>query len=219
MQPVKAGQIVRTYSAVIERCSETGLLVGHVPGFPGAHSQGATLDELQANLQEVIAIAAGGRRAEPGERFRRPAADRCSGLNVGSTPVLKPAEVVGILRKLGFEPVRQRGSHLQFRDACGRGTAASSDRQGHRHDHGGIPWLPLNLAAAHSPGGTALEAYRMALDHQVGIGDAERLQVGDGVGSALVFLDDVVHLQGPLVRGLLSNSRAPQHSQRPRAHR
>ena len=56
MQPVKAGQIVRTYSAVIERCSETGLLVGHVPGFPGAHSQGATLDELQANLQEVIAI-------------------------------------------------------------------------------------------------------------------------------------------------------------------
>ncbi len=56
MQPVKAGQIVRTYSAVIERCSETGLLVSHVPGFPGAHSQGATLDELQANLQEVIAM-------------------------------------------------------------------------------------------------------------------------------------------------------------------
>jgi len=43
-------------------------------------------------------------------------------LNVGSTPVLKPWEVVGILRKLGFELVRQRGSHLQFRDARGRGT-------------------------------------------------------------------------------------------------
>ena len=56
IQSVKAGQIVRSYSAVIERCSETGLLVGHVPGFPGAHSQGATLDELQANLQEVIAM-------------------------------------------------------------------------------------------------------------------------------------------------------------------
>jgi len=41
-------------------------------------------------------------------------------LNVGSTPVLKPSEVVGILRKLGFEIVRQRGSHLQFRDARGR---------------------------------------------------------------------------------------------------
>ncbi len=56
MQPVKIGQIVHTYSAVIERCRETGLLVGHVPGFPGAHSQGATLDELQANLQEVIVM-------------------------------------------------------------------------------------------------------------------------------------------------------------------
>jgi predicted RNase H-like HicB family nuclease len=28
--------------------------VGWVPGFPGAHSQGATLDELRANLQEVV---------------------------------------------------------------------------------------------------------------------------------------------------------------------
>jgi predicted RNase H-like HicB family nuclease len=27
---------------------------GYVPGFPGAHSQGKTLDELQVNLREVI---------------------------------------------------------------------------------------------------------------------------------------------------------------------
>lgn len=45
---------MHTYTAVIERCTDTGLYVGHVPGFPGAHSQGATLDELHANLQEVI---------------------------------------------------------------------------------------------------------------------------------------------------------------------
>jgi len=45
-----------TYTAVVERCSETGLYVGYVPGFPGAHSQGATLDELNANLREVIAM-------------------------------------------------------------------------------------------------------------------------------------------------------------------
>ena len=45
---------MHTYTAVIERCSNTGLYVGHVPGFPGAHSQGASLDELHANLQEVI---------------------------------------------------------------------------------------------------------------------------------------------------------------------
>ncbi len=42
------------YTAVIERDPDTGLLVGYVPGFAGAHSQGATLDELQRNLHEVI---------------------------------------------------------------------------------------------------------------------------------------------------------------------
>ncbi len=35
-------------------CSETGFYVGYVPGFPGAHSQAETLDELNQNLQEVI---------------------------------------------------------------------------------------------------------------------------------------------------------------------
>ena len=45
---------MKTYTAVVERCSETGLYVGYVLGFPGAHSQGATLDELKQNLQEVI---------------------------------------------------------------------------------------------------------------------------------------------------------------------
>lgn len=48
--------VVRVYSAVIERCPQTGLFVGFVPGFSGAHSQGATLDELNRNLQEVIAM-------------------------------------------------------------------------------------------------------------------------------------------------------------------
>jgi hypothetical protein len=34
---------------------------------------------------------------------------------VGQLPVLSPREVIGILRALGFEEVRQRGSHKQFR--------------------------------------------------------------------------------------------------------
>lgn len=42
------------FTAVVERCFETGLFVGYVPGFPGAHSQGASLDELNENLREVI---------------------------------------------------------------------------------------------------------------------------------------------------------------------
>jgi predicted RNase H-like HicB family nuclease len=45
---------MKTYTAVVERCADTGFFVGYVPGFPGAHSQGASLDELNRNLQEVI---------------------------------------------------------------------------------------------------------------------------------------------------------------------
>ena len=47
---------MRSYTAVIERDSETGLLVGYVPGFRGAHSQGKTMEELQANLAEVVTM-------------------------------------------------------------------------------------------------------------------------------------------------------------------
>ena len=45
---------MRAFTAVIERCPDTGLYVGFVPGFAGAHSQGETVDELQRNLREVI---------------------------------------------------------------------------------------------------------------------------------------------------------------------
>ena len=48
--------VMRDFTAVVERDLDTGLFVGHVPGFSGAHSQGATLDELSANLREVIAM-------------------------------------------------------------------------------------------------------------------------------------------------------------------
>ena len=44
------------FTAVVEHCKDTGLYVGHVPGFTGAHSQGKTLDELNKNLQEVISM-------------------------------------------------------------------------------------------------------------------------------------------------------------------
>lgn len=47
---------MKTYTAVIERCTETGLLVGHIPGLTGAHSQGETQEELVQNLKEVVAM-------------------------------------------------------------------------------------------------------------------------------------------------------------------
>lgn len=45
---------MKTYMAVVERCPDTGLYVGYVPGFAGAHTQAETLDELQPNLREVV---------------------------------------------------------------------------------------------------------------------------------------------------------------------
>jgi predicted RNase H-like HicB family nuclease len=48
--------IVRTFTAVVERDPQTKLFVGYVPGFTGAHSQGATLEELRENLREVISM-------------------------------------------------------------------------------------------------------------------------------------------------------------------
>ena len=47
---------MRAYTAIVERRADTGLYVGYVPGLAGAHSQGATLDEFNANLTEVVAL-------------------------------------------------------------------------------------------------------------------------------------------------------------------
>lgn len=47
---------MKSYTAVVERDSVTGLLVGYVPGFPGAHSQADSIEELNSNLREVIAM-------------------------------------------------------------------------------------------------------------------------------------------------------------------
>ena len=46
--------MLRRFTAVIEKDSDTGLYVGYVPDFPGAHTQAETLDELRENLREVI---------------------------------------------------------------------------------------------------------------------------------------------------------------------
>lgn len=44
------------FTAYVEKDPATGLYVGIVPNLPGAHTQGATLDELQRNLEEVIEL-------------------------------------------------------------------------------------------------------------------------------------------------------------------
>ena len=44
----------RILTAVIEKCRRTGLYVGYIPGLPGAHTQGGSLEELEKNLKEVL---------------------------------------------------------------------------------------------------------------------------------------------------------------------
>ena len=47
---------MRTFNVIVERDPDTRLFVGSVPGWPGAHSQGASIDELERSLREVIAM-------------------------------------------------------------------------------------------------------------------------------------------------------------------
>lgn len=49
-------RIVKTFTAYVEWDPETRLYVGGVPGIPGAHTQGVTLDKLQKNLKEVVEL-------------------------------------------------------------------------------------------------------------------------------------------------------------------
>ena len=47
---------MKTFTAYVEWDPDTSLYVGIVPGVPGAHSQAATLDELQKNMKEVLEL-------------------------------------------------------------------------------------------------------------------------------------------------------------------
>lgn len=44
------------YTAIIEQDTTTGYYVAYVPDLPGAHTQAETLEELRANLQEVVEL-------------------------------------------------------------------------------------------------------------------------------------------------------------------
>ena len=47
---------MKSFKYVVERCPDTSFYVGYVPGFPGAHSQAESLDELRSNMKEVIEL-------------------------------------------------------------------------------------------------------------------------------------------------------------------
>jgi predicted RNase H-like HicB family nuclease len=65
--------VSRTLTAYVEYDRESNLYVGIVPGVRGAHTQAASLDELQHNLKEVLELIVNVRlfpeqSIEPGDR-------------------------------------------------------------------------------------------------------------------------------------------------------
>ncbi|WP_022671320.1 type II toxin-antitoxin system HicB family antitoxin [Hippea alviniae] len=60
---------MKTYTAIIEKCKDTGLYVGYIPGIKGAHSQGETVDELIENLKEVLKLLEEDGALEPESEF------------------------------------------------------------------------------------------------------------------------------------------------------
>lgn len=47
---------MKAFTAYVEWDPESRLYVGVVPGIPGVHTQGVTLDDLQRNLKEVLEL-------------------------------------------------------------------------------------------------------------------------------------------------------------------
>ncbi|NBD74114.1 type II toxin-antitoxin system HicB family antitoxin [Patescibacteria group bacterium] len=59
---------MKNYTVYIEE-DEDGVLIGTVPSLPGCHTQGASMDELLANLKEVVALCARNHAPEEHSRF------------------------------------------------------------------------------------------------------------------------------------------------------
>ncbi len=52
------------FTVVIEKDSDANMYVGEVPGIPGCHTQGETIDELMENMREVIELCIESRKEQ-----------------------------------------------------------------------------------------------------------------------------------------------------------
>jgi hypothetical protein len=62
---------VLAHGAIIERCTETGLFVGYVPGIVGAHAQGETRQEVISHLQDILGMLSSRYQGRPVRRDPR----------------------------------------------------------------------------------------------------------------------------------------------------
>ena len=99
---------MRRFVAVMERCPDTGLFVGYIPGFKGAHSQGETLDEVNSNLRKVISMLLEDGEPHMATEFVGTQTVTIALTMGGRIPVLKPRKGEALLEEYGFFMARQR---------------------------------------------------------------------------------------------------------------
>src|SRR3989339_116202 len=93
---------------------EEGGFTVEVPDLPGCISEGDSLFEAEENIKEAMALY-----LEELEESGLPVPERdidvkILKMNIPKLPVLKPKEIIVILKKHGFLEKRQKGSHVLF---------------------------------------------------------------------------------------------------------
>lgn len=53
------GELFVKVISYIEKDRESGMFIATVPSIPGAHTQAKSLDEIQKNINEVVALCLG----------------------------------------------------------------------------------------------------------------------------------------------------------------
>ena len=102
----------RKFGVLLEK-DEDGYYVASVPMLPGCHTQAKSMDDLLERIKEAIEAYL---EAEKDIEILRIL--RCPRLSK-----LKPVDaetVIKALAKIGFQPVRQHGSHLVMKHPDGR---------------------------------------------------------------------------------------------------
>jgi putative toxin-antitoxin system antitoxin component (TIGR02293 family) len=62
---------VLAHGAIIKRCTDTGLFVGHVPHIGGAHAQGKSREEVILNLQAMLGMMSSHCQGRPAHKDSR----------------------------------------------------------------------------------------------------------------------------------------------------
>jgi len=60
---------MQIFTPIVECCPESNLLVGYIPGLPGAQPQGTTMDHLHQELMEVLDMLVKNGELEPESEF------------------------------------------------------------------------------------------------------------------------------------------------------